>query len=125
MVVFDLFTLNRARYYTKPHDPHKISPLFQQLKATPGWFRVQEDEFPIIRNVAGRRDLREVWGVAIRLRHYEEFLERVPEDVRWKLLGVKYVVTWRGSLITWREREIAGARLMIPGRVEIVLREGQ
>jgi len=112
LVVFDLFTLNRARYYAKPHDPHKVSPLFQQIEADPGWFRVQEDEFPIIRNVAGRRDLRGVWGVAIRLSHYKEFLDRAPEDVRWKLLGVKYVVTWRGSLTTWQGREIVDADML-------------
>jgi len=112
LVVFDLFTLNRARYYAKPHDPHQVSPLFQQLKTDPGWFRVQEDEFPIIRNVAGRRDLRGVWGVAIRLGHYKEFLDRAPEDVRWKLLGVKYVVTWRGSLITWQGQEIMNAETL-------------
>jgi hypothetical protein len=112
LIVFDLFTLNRARYYAQPHDPHQVSPLFQQIKADPDWFRVQEDEFPIIRNVAGRRDLRGVWGVAIQLRHYEEFLDRTPEDVRWKLLGVKYVVTWRGSLVTWQGREIAEAEML-------------
>ena len=112
LVVFDLFTLNRARYYAKPHDPHKVNSLFQQIKADPSWFRVQEDEFPIIRNVAGRRELRGVWGVAIRLRHYKEFLDRAPEDVRWKLMGVKYVVTWRGSLVTWQGREIAGVKML-------------
>jgi hypothetical protein len=73
---------------------------------------VQEDEFPIIRNVAGRRKLRGVWGVAIRLSHYREFLDRVPEDVRWKLLGVKYVATWRGSLVTWQGRDIVGAEML-------------
>jgi hypothetical protein len=112
LVVFDLFTLNRARYYARPHDPHRVSPLFQQLQADPSWFRVQEDEFPIIRNVAGRRKLRGVWGVAIRLSHYKEFLDRVPEDVRWKLLGVKYVTTWRGSLVTWQGRDIVGAEML-------------
>jgi hypothetical protein len=112
LVVFDLFTLNRARYYADPHDPHQVSSLFQQIKADPNWFRVQEDEFPIIRDVAGRRDLRGVWGVAIQLRHYEEFLDRTPEDVRWKLLGVKYVVTWRGSLVTWQGREITEAEML-------------
>jgi hypothetical protein len=112
LVVFDLFTLNRARYYAKPHDPHEVSPLFQQLTSDPGWFRVQEDEFPIIRNVAGRRELRGIWGVAIRLSHYREFLDRVPEDVRWSLLGVRYVVTWRGSLVTWQGKDIASAEML-------------
>ncbi|MEA3345745.1 MAG: YfhO family protein [Chloroflexota bacterium] len=112
LVIFNLFTLNRGRYYAEPHDPYQVNSLFQQIEADPGWFRVQEDEFPIIRNVAGRRRLREVWGVAIRLRHYVEFLEEAPEDVRWKLLGVKYVITWRGSLVTWRGRKIAGAEML-------------
>ncbi len=31
---------------------------------------------------------------------YNRFLERGPEFVRWELLGVKYVVTWRGQLFT-------------------------
>ncbi len=117
LVVFDLFTLNRARYYAQPHDPHQVSSLFQQIKADPGWFRVQEDEFPLIRNVAGRRELRGMWGVAIRLNHYKEFLDRAPEDVRWKLMGAKYVVTWRGSLVTWQGREMAD--------VEVLGKEGE
>ena len=112
IVVFDLFSLNRVRYYAKPHDPHRVSSLFQQVMADSGWFRVQEDEFPIICNVVGRRQLNEVWGVAIRLAHYEEFLDRVPGDVRWKLLGVKYVVTWRGSLVTWQGKEIEEAEML-------------
>jgi hypothetical protein len=112
LVIVDLFTLNRARYYTKPHDPHTVSAGFRELQADPDWFRVQEDEFPLVRNVVGRRDLRGVWGVAIRLRQYQDFLDRVPEDVRWRLLGVRYVVTWRGSLVTQRGRDIQDAVML-------------
>jgi hypothetical protein len=32
--------------------------------------------------------------------------------MRWKLLGVKYVVTWRGSLVTWQGREITEAEML-------------
>ncbi len=118
VLVFDLFSLNRARYYAPYHDPHTVSPLWQQVLSDPGFFRVQEDEFPIIRDVPGRRRLREVWGVAIKLAHYDEFLNRAFEDVRWKLLGVKYVVTWRGSLVTWQNKAVEAEMLAREGEGE-------
>ncbi|MEA3459345.1 MAG: YfhO family protein, partial [Chloroflexota bacterium] len=119
LVVFDLFSLNRTRYYAKPHDPHQVNPLFQQIMAAPGWFRVQEDGCPISDvsgDVAGRRKLNEAWGISIGLAHYERFLKKVPEDVRWKLLGVQYVVTWREGLITWEGKEVEGVETL--GEVE-------
>jgi len=115
VLVFDLFSLNRSQYYAKYHDPHTVSPLWSQVLSDPGFFRVQEDEFPIVRDVPARRRLREVWGVAIRPAKYEAFLKHVNEDVLWKLLGVKYVVTWRGSLVTWQNRAVAAAQLAREG----------
>jgi hypothetical protein len=115
VLVFDLFSLNRAQYYAAYHDPHTVSPLWQQVLSDPGFFRVQEDEFPIIRDVAGRRQLRQVSGVAIRLAHYNEFLNRAAEDVRWKLMGVKYVVTWRGSLLTKQNNPVEADLLATEG----------
>lgn len=115
VLVFDLFSLNRAQYYAPYHEPHTVSPLWQQVLSDPGFFRVQEDEFPIIRDVAGRRRLRQVSGVAIRLTHYDEFLRRAAEDVQWKLLGVKYVVTWRGSLVTWQNKQVEAELLASEG----------
>lgn len=118
VLVFDLFSVNRARYYAPYHDPHTVTPLWAQVLADQDFFRVQEDEFPIIRDVAGRRRLRQVSGVAIRLAHYDEFLTRAFEDVRWKLMGVKYVVTWRGSLITWQEKRVEAEMLAQEGEGE-------
>ncbi len=101
VLVFDLFSVNRSRFYAPVHNPHARSPLWQQVLDDPGFFRVQEGEgFPVTGSVPGRRQLRQVWGVAIPLAHYHEFLERVPEEVRWKLMGVNYVVTERTSLTT-------------------------
>ncbi len=100
VLVLDLFSVNRSRFYAPVHNPHARSPLWQQVLDDPGFFRVQEGEgFPITGSVPGRRQLRGVWGVAIPLAHYDEFLQRVPEEVRWKLMGVKYVVTDRSSLV--------------------------
>jgi hypothetical protein len=43
--------------------------------------------------------LQEVYGIAsIKPQKIETFIKRVPEPVRWALLGVRYVVTWRGGL---------------------------
>lgn len=101
VLVFDLFSLNRARFYAPVHDPHARSPLMQEVLADPDFFRVQEGQgFPLTGAVAGRRGLRQVWGVAIPLAHYDEFLHHVAEDVRWRLMGVKYVVTSRAGLVT-------------------------
>jgi hypothetical protein len=100
VLVFDLFSVNRSRFYAPVHNPHARSPLWQQVLDDSAFFRVQEgDVFPLKGNVPGRRQLRQVWGVAIPLAHYQEFLQRVPEEVRWRLLGVKYVVTERSSLV--------------------------
>ena len=115
ILVFDLFSLNRTRLYAPYHDPHTVSPLWYQVLSDPGFFRVQEDAFPIVGDVAGRRQLRQVSGVAIRMADYQEFLDGAFEDVRWKLLGVKYLVTWRGSLLTWQERQVPGEKLMEEG----------
>jgi hypothetical protein len=99
VLVFDLFSVNRSRFYAPVHNPHAQGPLWQQVLDDPGFFRVQEGEaFPVKGSVPGRRQLRQVWGVAIPLAHYQQFLQQVSEEVRWKLLGVKYVVTERSSL---------------------------
>lgn len=115
ILVFDLFSLNRTRLYAPYHDPHTVSPLWNQVLSDPGFFRVQEDVFPIVGDVAGRRQLRSVSGVAIRMADYQEFLDGAFEDVRWKLLGVKYLVSWRGNLLTWQERLAPGEKLLEEG----------
>ena len=44
-------------------------------------------------------DLDEVYGIApIKTANIEAFTERAPEELRWSLLGVRYLVTWRGGL---------------------------
>jgi hypothetical protein len=117
VLVFDLFSINRARYYAPLHDPNAVSPFWQPVVSDPGFFRVQEDNFPLQTDVAGRRALRQAWGVAIRMADYREFLVRVAAEVRWKLTGVRYVVTsaWGHPMAT--------KPAVIPG--EIVSQEGE
>jgi hypothetical protein len=115
ILVFDLFSLNRTRLYAPYHDPHTVSPLWYQVLSDSEFFRVQEDDFPIVGDVAARRQLRHVSGVAIRMADYQEFLDGAFEDVRWKLLGVKYLVTWRGSPLTWQNELVPGEKLLEEG----------
>jgi hypothetical protein len=117
VLVFDLFSINRTRYYAPVHDPNAVSAFWQPVVSDPGFFRVQEDNFPPQSDVAGRRAIRQAWGVAIRLSDYNEFLKRVDAEVRWKLTGVKYVVT-----SAWGH-PIAKQPGTIPG--EIVSQEGE
>jgi len=61
--------------------------------------------------------LNEVWGIApIKLEHYRQFMDRAPEAVRWKLLNVRYLVTWRGSLVSREGTAVDG---------ELVYQEGE
>lgn len=98
LVVLDLFTLNRPINYTERYDLYPVKPIVQPLLADGGRFRVQDD-YRLRGHTACMHDLEEVWGIAsIRLAHYDTFMTRAPEDIRWKLLGVRYVVTWRQEL---------------------------
>jgi hypothetical protein len=65
--------------------------------ATP-FFRFQDD-YRLPGHTGCAHGLEETFGITpIKLARYQEFIERVPEQVRWSLLGVSYVVTWRGGL---------------------------
>lgn len=110
-VVINLFSLNRTLNYAKPYDPFPVTPLIELMLKEKGLFRIQDD-WRLRGHTACMHGLNEVWGIApIRLARYEEFMNRAPEEVRWKLLGVRFVVTWRGSLIT-REGKAVNAELL-------------
>ena len=111
LVVLNLFAANR------PLNQTAFSPIYTQseplrlMLADEGLFRFQED-FRLTPQSAAVYDLQEVWGVApIRLAHYEWFWHTVPEIMRWKLLNIKYLVTWRGNP-TSREGVPAPAELL-------------
>ena len=43
--------------------------------------------------------LNEVGGITpIHVGYYQDFIKQVPREVRWQLLNVGYVVTWRSVL---------------------------
>lgn len=119
LVVFDLFSLNRPLNYAEPRDPYPVTPVLQPIlteRDTGELFRVQDD-YRLAGHTCCMHGLNEVWGIApIKLEHYRQFMDRAPEAVRWKLLNVRYLVTWRGSLVSREGTAIDG---------ELVYQEGE
>lgn len=119
LVVFDLFSLNRPLNYAEPRHPYPVTPLLQPILAerdTGELFRVQDD-YRLDGHTCCMHGLNEVWGIApIKLEHYRQFMDRAPEAVRWKLLNVRYLVTWRGSLVSREGTAVDG---------ELVYQEGE
>jgi len=99
VLVLDLFTLNRSINYAPADPPFPVVPAVAPMLAdsTP-FFRFQDD-YRLPGHTGCAHGLEEVYGITpIKLARYQEFIERVPEEVRWSLLGVRYLVTWRSRL---------------------------
>ncbi len=99
LVVVDLFSVNRPVNYAPPCDPFPYQPALAEALAddTP-FFRVQDD-WRLPGHTACMNGLEEIYGIAsIKPQKIETFIQRVPEEVCWSLLGVRYLVTWRGGL---------------------------
>jgi hypothetical protein len=100
LLVLDLFTYNPRLHATSP-DQVDLAP-FRSLLAAPladgGIFRiVNEDVLPI--NSGLLYDLEEVTGGSpMKMSSYESWLQAVPVQRAWRLLNVKYVVSWRQYL---------------------------
>jgi hypothetical protein len=111
LVVLNLFAANRPLNQTSFSQIYTQSEPLRLMLADDGLFRFQED-YRLTPQSAAVYGLQEVWGVApIRLAHYEWFWHTVPEIMRWKLLNIKYLVTWRGNP-TSREGVPASAELL-------------
>jgi hypothetical protein len=99
VLVLDLFTLNRPLSYAPVEPLFPVTPSIAPMLAdeTP-FFRFQDD-YRLPGHTGCAHGLEEVYGITpIKLARYQAFIERVPEEVRWSLLGVRYLVTWRGGL---------------------------
>ena len=101
ILAFDLATANRAVNWTAPADPFPPQASIEAIGADApagSIFRVH-DEKRLPGHSLCASGLDEVGGITpIHLASYERFTLRVPRVVRWGLLNVRYVVTWRGAL---------------------------
>jgi hypothetical protein len=100
LVVLNLFAVNRTVNQAPMEEIYPLTPPIQFMLNDPALFRFQDDH-RLRRHIASIFDLQQVRGISpIRPAHYQTFLDEAPEAVRWQLLNVKYVVTWRGNLVT-------------------------
>ena len=99
VVVVDLFTVNRPVNFSPPREPFPYQPALAAAQADDApFFRIQDD-WRLPGHTACMTGLAEIYGIAsIKPQKIETFIKRVPEEVRWSLLGVRYLVTWRGGL---------------------------
>jgi hypothetical protein len=100
LVVLDLFRTNATRNLDpRPPEVHTRAPnLIQPVQADPDSFRVY-DEGQLVGSFGCLFDLEDVWGASpLRLERYRRLVEKVPTEFVWRLLNVKYVVTWRAVL---------------------------
>lgn len=99
VAILDLFAANRGVNPVPLFEAYPYNPLLDAVRAGSGFFRVQDDQqLPGHAGCAyGYRAIESI--TPYRLATYSEFLRRAPETVRWSLLGVQYVVTWRDELL--------------------------
>jgi hypothetical protein len=98
VVVLDLFAANRPTNRVAAYTPYAYDPMLEPILSDSGFFRVQDD-FRLAGHAGCAYHYRAVEGVTpYKIASYARFMEHTPEVVRWELLGVRYVVTWRGDL---------------------------
>jgi hypothetical protein len=101
IVALDLITIDRAVNWVAPYDPFPKPPPLEAIHADAGdtaLFRLHNEQ-RLPGHAACTAGLNEVGGITpIHVGYYQDFIRRVPREVRWQLLNVGYVVTWRSVL---------------------------
>jgi hypothetical protein len=96
--VIDLFAANRPLNVVPAFEEFPPNPLLENILAERGFFRVR-DESQLVGHAGCAYGF---WGLEsptpYRVATYDAFLERAPESARWRLLGVRFMVTWRQGL---------------------------
>jgi hypothetical protein len=98
VLALELFAANNATNAAAPFETYPYRPMLDPLQQDAGtgrWFRVQDDA-RMNGHWACMYGLREWGGISpIRPRMWMEFDTYAAEDVRFKLLGVDYLVSWK------------------------------
>jgi len=102
LLVTDLFSHNRGQDVRPPYAVYPPSPLVEPILAEPGFFRVQDD-YQLPGHAGCGYGFAAVESITpYKIARYQRFFEYAPEAVRYSLLGVRFVVTWRQDLQTWQ-----------------------
>jgi len=119
ITVLELFTANIRTNAVPLFDPYPPLPLLDPIRndETP-FFRVQDDARMQGHYGCGY-GLNEWASISpIRLVSWENFDHRAPEALRWKMLGIKYLITEKGGAIT-RENELPSAVKVAEGKAPL------
>lgn len=107
VAVVDLFSAARSLNVRPVSQPYGPNPLIEPITAEAGFFRVQDD-FRLPGHAGCAYGYSGVEGrTPYQIAGYAKLLERAPERVRWPLLGVRFVVTWRADLVDDHGQRIA------------------
>ena len=116
-VALELFSANMPTNATPPFEPYPYLALLDPIQvdaATGRWFRVQDDA-RMQGHWACAYGFHEWGGFSpIRLQTWREFDSSVPEHVRFGLLGIDYLISWKMEPIT-REDVLLSADTLYHG----------
>lgn len=119
LVAVNLFVAATPSNAVAPFDPYPYFQFLDPVRAEPSaFFRVQDDA-RMQGHFACGCGLREWSGLSpIRPAAWSEFDQRVRESLRWKLIGMKYLITWKNGAIT-RENDLPPAELVAEGEAPL------
>jgi hypothetical protein len=106
LMVVDLFTLTGGQHAGTAESAHPFppGPVFAAVQADAGPFRTF-NEAGLPENIGYGYRIEEVNGASpLRLAAYERLLQEAPRPLLWRLMGVKYIFTWRQELEVPAER---------------------
>jgi hypothetical protein len=92
LLLFDLFTINWTNNQGPVRDRFPITPLVQAIKADTGQFRVHAEALP--GHAGAVYGLEDIGGISpLRIRLYDDLLQRLPADRLRSLLSVRYLIS--------------------------------
>lgn len=101
IVALDVITVNRAVDQVKPYDAFPAQAPLAAIRsdADPAAVFRLHNEQRLPGHAACTAGLTEVGGITpMHVGYYQDFIKQVPREVRWSLLNVRYLVTWRSVL---------------------------
>ncbi len=100
LIAADLFVANAHVNLVRPFTLNEVyrAAIVEPMLQDRSFFRAR-NEWRLPNNYGFLYQIEETWGASpLRLKSYDELWEALPEERRWQLLGVKYIITWHGEV---------------------------
>ena len=103
VITLELFSANMPTNVSSPFETYPELPMLSVMQsdaASGRWFRVQDDA-RMQGHWACAYGLKEWGGISpIRLQSWMDFDSHAPEQARFKMLGIDYLISWKMNLAT-------------------------